>query len=255
MLFRSSPPGCAKTAIVNQVSADFGLPVFTFHAATIDPVDVLGLPSLDNHQTSWSNRPTILPSEDTPCVFFLDEVAQAPIMVQNILAPLVYERRAGPHRLHPETRVVLASNRDQDQCGTTRSPRQLLNRAIHAEVTVTPEDWFDWAMAPRADGEPNIVSEITSFIRFKPSLLHDSTDTKARAFPSLRSWHMLSDLLRANDDDSLLQPLAMGSVGDGAGTEFVGYLRVYKDLPSTAEIFANPETATVPEGEIGRAHV
>ena len=242
-----SPPGCAKTAIVSQVASDLNLPLFTLHAATIDPVDILGLPTVGNNVTSWNNRPSILPPADTPCLLFLDEAAQGPIMVQNVLAPLVNERRAGPHRLHPKSRVVLASNREQDQCGTTRSPRQLLNRCIHAEVTINSEDWFDWAMADDDSGKPRIAPEVTSFIRFKPSALYENADTKARAFPSLRTWHMLSDLIRANPDQSLWSMLACGAVGDGAGSEFMGYIRVYRDLPSTADIFANPESAPVPE--------
>lgn len=241
-----SPPGCAKTAIVSQVATDLGLPLHTIHAATIDPVDILGLPTVGNGQTSWNNRPSFLPDANTPCLLFLDEAAQGPIMVQNVLAPLVDERRAGPHKLHPDSRVVLASNRDQDQCGTTRSPRQLLNRTIHCEVTVNPEDWFDWAMAERPNGQTRVASEITSFIRFKPSALYDNSDTKSRAFPSLRTWHRLSELIRANPDRSLWSMLACGAVGDGAGTEFMGYLKVYKDLPSAAEVFSNPAETVVP---------
>jgi hypothetical protein len=251
--YLTSPPGCAKTAIVSQIAEKRGLPLFTLHASTIDPVDVLGLPSLENNQTSWNNRPSILPREDQPCLFFLDEAAQGPLMVQYVLAPLIHEKRAGPHKLHPDTRVVLASNRDQDQCGTTRSPRQLLNRAIHAEIRISSEDWFDWAMADGSDGTPRVVSEVTSFIRFSPQkLIDEKPNMKDRAFPSLRSWHMLSNIMKRMPgfataaDRSLLTQVACGAVGDGVGNEFIGYLKVYKDLPSVEDVWKNPEKVPLP---------
>ena len=40
--------------------------------------------------------------------------------------------------------------------------------------------------------------------------------------------------------------LVRGAVGDGAAAEFMGFLSVWRDLPSVEEVLAAPETARVP---------
>jgi hypothetical protein len=87
-------------------------------------------------------------------------------------------------------------------------------------------------------------------MQFRPDLLHDFNPQKEQN-PTPRSWvEGVSDILPLfdNDKDSIpLQECIIGAVGEGAGSEFVGFLRTYADLPKPEEILKNPDTAMIPD--------
>jgi hypothetical protein len=66
-----------------------------------------------------------------------------------------------------------------------------------------------------------------------------------RAFPTPRSWQFVSDVLGRTADD-LLHPVVAGCVGDGPAAEFVGFLRLYRELPDMDAVLARPDTSPVP---------
>ena len=47
-------------------------------------------------------------------------------------------------------------------------------------------------------------------------------------------------------DPQIEEQLLSGTIGQGAAAEFVGFLRVFAQLPSPKEITSNPQTAKVP---------
>ena len=73
--------------------------------------------------------------------------------------------------------------------------------------------------------------------------------SNALAFPTPRSWEMVSNLLNAAGGSvDELYPLVAGLVGTGAATEFRTWERVYGELPSVEDIFdgagSPPPTST-----------
>ena len=46
-----------------------------------------------------------------------------------------------------------------------------------------------------------------------------------------RAWSMLSNILKNTKDIKTINPIIYGSVGYGAGIEFVSFVKVYKTLP------------------------
>lgn len=71
--------------------------------------------------------------------------------------------------------------------------------------------------------------------------------SSGKAFASPRSWAFLSGILDANPDPDVEYELFRGTVGDGAAAEFMGFLRVWRGLPSVEDILANPADALVPD--------
>ena len=112
----------------------------------------------------------------------------------------------------------------------------------HLEFDVSPDDWILWAQ------QVGIRREVIAFLRFRPKLLHDFDPlSSGKAFASPRSWAFLSGILDANPDPDVEYELFRGTVGDGAAAEFMGFLRVWRGLPSVEDILANPADALVPD--------
>jgi hypothetical protein len=242
-LFLWGPPGVGKSDLVRQAAEALSLGLVDVRAVLLDPVDLRGLPAINgDHKAHWC-APAFLPHDkESKGLLFLDELAQAPPLVQSACLQLTLDRRIGEYLLPDGWSVVAASNRQEDRAGAHRIITPLLNRfASHLDVEVSTEDWAAWAV------QHNIRPQILSFINFRPSSLHVfRPDSGDRAFASPRSWEKMSRILSANLDDSQLPVVAAGCVGQGPATEFVAFLRTYRDLPELDAVLSAPDTTSVP---------
>jgi hypothetical protein len=184
-------------------------------------------------------------------ILFLDELTSAPQMTQAGCYQLVLDRKLGEYQL-PNGWVVIAAGNPASERGVHFSmQRPLRNRFVHLDLEPDFEDWSNWAV------KPGIRPEIIAFLRFKPTLLHDSDATSnMNAWPTPRSWQMASCVLTgfaARQNDGFLTgtseieaQLLEGTIGPAATIELVAFLRLSRQLPSIPEILLNPDTAPVP---------
>lgn len=188
-VFLWGPPGVGKSQIVAQTAAGLGLDLIDIRAVLLDPVDLRGLPQIDaDGRTHW-RAPAFLPAGGQG-VLFLDELNAAPPLVQAACYQLILDRALGEYQLPDGWTVLAAGNRDQDRAVTHRMPSALANRFVHLEIEAHLEDWVAWATCC------GIRPEVISFLRFRPSLLHDFDPAVAsRAFPTPRSWQFVSVML------------------------------------------------------------
>ena len=157
------PPGVGKSSVVKQVAQSMNLGLVDVRATLLDPVDLRGLPRLTKDSAVWC-PPAFLPRGGDG-ILFLDELAQAPPLVQAACLQLVLDRRLGEYELPDGWNVVAASNRAEDRAGTHRLISPLLNRFVHVDLEVSVEDWQTWAVSVQ------ILAEVRAFIRFRPALL------------------------------------------------------------------------------------
>lgn len=245
-------PGIGKSDIVAQVAAEASLPLIDVRAVLLDPVDVRGLPAVQDGRAVWA-QPDFLPraDRDGPAgILFLDELNAAPMSVQAAFFQLVLNRRIGEYQLPDGWRIVAAGNRQSDRAAAQRMPSALANRFAHIDVEADVQTWKAWAM--RVDLNPLVVA----FIDFRKPLLHlmpgakpDDTSlpaipADARAFPTPRAWASVAKVADAPDD--IRPALVAGLVGEGPAAEFEGFVRVWRNLPSIADIIANPDRVTIP---------
>ena len=232
------PPGVGKSSLVRQAAAGLGLGLVDVRATLLDPVDLRGLPRLDGDCAVWL-PPAFLPRSGEG-VLFLDELAQAAPLVQAACLQLTLDRRVGEYELPDGWSVVAASNRQEDRAGTHRLISPLLNRFVHLDLDVSPEDWQAWAVAA------GVAPAVRSFLQYRPALLAQfDPEANPRAFPTPRSWQFVSDVLPRTADD-LLHPVVAGCVGDGPAAEFLGFLQLYRELPDLDSVLAKPDTTPVP---------
>jgi hypothetical protein len=214
------------------------LPLIDLRATLLDPVDLRGLPKLAGETVTWC-PPSFLPQSGEG-VLFLDELAQAVPMVQAACLQLVLDRQLGEYQLPEGWHIIAASNRSEDRAGTHRLISPLLNRFVHLDLEVSLDDWQQWAVTA------NVVAEVRAFLRFRPNLLFQfEAASNPRAFPTPRSWQFVSDVLHRTPQESVARVLA-GCVGDGAAAEFLGFWRLYRELPDVEAALASPETTPVP---------
>jgi hypothetical protein len=231
-------PGAGKSSLVKQAAGDIGIDLVDVRATLLDPVDLRGLPKLTEEAAVWL-PPAFLPRAGEG-VLFLDELAQAAPLVQAACLQLTLDRRIGEYELPAGWTVIAASNRAGDRAGTHRLISPLLNRFVHLDLDVSPEDWQAWAVTA------GVAPEVRAFLRYRPALLAQyEPASNPRAFPTPRSWQFVSDVLTRTPAE-LLHPVAAGCVGDGPAAEFLGFLRLYRELPDLDAVLTGPDHAPVP---------
>ncbi len=242
-VFLWGAPGVGKSQVVAQVARQRGLELRDIRAVLLDPVDLRGLPRITAAGVAAWCPPAFLPAEsdDSRGVLFLDELNAAPPLVQAACYQLILDRAIGEYHLPAGWTIVAAGNREKDRAVTHRMPSALANRMVHLEFDAVLEDWLSWAETS------GIRQEVRSFLRFRPRFLHAFDPASAdKAFPSPRSWEFVSLIMDAGPDAEVEYDLVKGTVGQLAAAEFIGYLKVWRELPDVREILAAPLQASVP---------
>lgn len=139
--------------------------------------------------------------------------------------------------------VVAAGNRITDRSVAYKMPRALSNRLLHIEIVPDFSSWQEWAI------RSGINDKVIGFLSFKQNYLNEEEITNDDlAFPTPRSWEMVSNILNnISSDMKFAYPLISGLVGSGIASEFKSWTKIYGDLPKIDSIFDGKETH-VPKG-------
>ena len=211
--------GIGKSEMIHSVGESLGYQVRDVRVALLDPVDLRGVPSVEDGVTKW-NPPVFLPTEDEPkTLLFLDELPHGSPSVQNALFQLVKDRKLGEYTLPDSTVIVGAGNRIQDRAGANRVNTALGDRFIHLNLDVDADEWVDWA---KESGR--VIPEVIAYIRYRPENLF-VFDTKAQVQATPRSWEYASRIMATSPDSDIEQELLAGTVGEGVSAELIGFLR------------------------------
>jgi len=235
-------PGVGKSEIVSQVAAELGTELVISHPVVSDPTDFKGLPAVVDGGAEFLPFGDLKKLIDAKkqTIAFLDDLGQAPAVVQAAAMQLILARRVNGHRVSDAVTFIAATNRREDKAGVTGILEPVKSRfASIVELNVHVEDWVDWA------ARNNVAAEMIAFIRFRPQLLIDTgrptNDIVNR--PSPRTVTYASKLFSLGITS--YEALA-GAAGEGFAAEFTGFVRVCQAMPSIDEILDRPETATVP---------
>jgi len=238
-LFLWGPPGIGKSDIVHQVGASMNAHVIDVRLSLWEPTDIKGIPYFNATEGKmvWA-APSELPDaamaeEHEHIVLFLDEMNSAPPAVQAAAYQLILNRRVGQYTLPDNVLIVAAGNRDSDKGVTYRMPAPLANRFVHLEMSVSFDDWFEWAVTNKV--HPDVVG----YLNFSKQDLYDfDPKSPSRSFATPRSWSFVSDFLSNNYSDDTLMDLVSGSVGEGLAVKFIAHRKVASKLPNPTDILA-----------------
>ena len=236
--FLWGPPGVGKSDVVAQVAAMLKMQLTDVRAVLLDPVDLRGLPTVEDGEAKWC-PPAFLPKSGKG-ILFLDELNAAPPLVQAACYQLVLDRKIGEYELPKGWVVIAAGNRETDRAVTSRMPSPLANRFVHLDFDVDLDDWINWAL------NNGVRTENIAFQRFRPELLYNFDPKRnEKAFSTPRSITFLSRLMDVNKGEIDFD-LAKGVAGEGYAAEFVGFMNIYKSLPDPAMVIMAPKKAEVP---------
>ncbi len=249
-------PGVGKSQAVRQIADNISrktkkkVNVTDVRLLLFNPIDLRGIPTANEDKTLaiWL-KPQIFqmdPSEKVVNILFLDELSAAPQSVQAAAYQITLDRVVGEHKLPENCIVIAAGNRITDKSVSFKMPKALANRLMHFDVTTNVDSWLKWAM------EKGINEKIRGFIQFKRDyLMKFEPGSDELAFPTPRSWEMVSNILNYIDGDiDKVFPLVEGTVGMGAAIEFRSWMNVYKSLPSVEDIFAGKNVAAPKKSDV-----
>lgn len=260
-------PGIGKTAMFETVVARTGFKGVYIDTPNTELGDI-GIP-MPNHETKTT---TLYPNEHwgfhtgEPLVVFIDEFTKPSSQaVQNMLHPLLNERRIGGFKLNPDSIVITAGNNATDGVGDvlkahslnriTVAPVKKPHAGWNADNTVDPDSWGAWAM------NNDVAPEVLAWVKAYPHCLASYRDPSQadnayifqpkhpqRSFVSPRSLVRASKIVAQREAltrNALLTSLA-GTIGDSAAADMTAYIDVADTLPSWAEVIANPQEAKLP---------
>ena len=173
--------------------------------------------------------------KDKDClnILFLDEISAAPQSVQAAAYQITLDRKIGEHELPNNCIVIAAGNRVSDKSVATKMPKALANRLLHIEVEPNPSSWIIWAI------RNNINEKVLGYLSENNYRLFSfNPDDDDLAFPTPRSWEMVSLVLHSLEGDlDKSFPLIAGLIGMGQAFEFKSWCNVYNRIPKSEDIF------------------
>lgn len=235
-------PGGGKTTIVHEVAQELGIPYIEKHMPTM-LVEDFGVPDMMASGDSFGYKmPDWFPvkgkAPDSGILLF-DDRNQAGADLQKVLANICQARTLHGAQMPDGWMVVSTGNKQSDRAGANRVLSHLRNRETVLELETHLDDWTSWALVN------GVKSEVVSFIRFRPGLLHDF-DAQRDQNATPRSWvEGVSDVLGTVPAEAEFECFK-GAVGEGAAAEFVGFMRIFRKLPNPDAILLNPQTSDVP---------
>lgn len=237
------PPGVGKTQLVKQAVSDLGYKLIINHPVISEPTDYKGLPFPKGEEAVFLpyGQMKNLISATEPTVFFIDDVGASTPSVQSALMQLLLERRIDDKAISEHIIFVAATNRAGDRSNVSGILEAVKSRfAAIINLEVNSDDWISWAHSNK------LPVEVISFIRFKPTMLHDFNPTKEIAnYPCPRTIEKVGMWLASGLPKGMEAEVIEGTAGKAFAIEFTAFLRLFRDLPDPKEILKNPDKAKV----------
>ena len=239
-IFLWGPPGIGKSDIVGQITDELSNShLIDIRLSLWEPTDIKGIPYFDSNTGTmvWA-PPAELPSAEFAAqydwvVLFLDEMNSAAPSVQAAAYQLILNRRIGQYKLPDNVLIIAAGNREADKGVTYRMPAPLANRFVHLELTVSFDDWFQWAVVNRQH------TDVIGYLTFAKKDLYDfDPKSPSRSFATPRSWSFVSELIEDDIDDDTTTDLVSGAVGEGLAVKFMAHRKVASSMPNPTDILA-----------------
>lgn len=239
-----------------DISTAFGL--FDLRLSQTDPVEVGGLPRENKQHGTMEKLP---PSwfahtlrEDLPDfgILLLEELPSAPLSVQTAAYQITLDKVIDDFKLKEGWACFAAGNRLTDGGQYFKMPNALANRLCHIDVESNLDSWVEFAI------DNGIDHSLIAFLRLRPDLLntyeeHIGKGGKGKgegfAFATERAWHAVDDFLKQNPNagTDLMMAVIGGTVGKGPAAEYIGFRKVWQNMPSIDQILIDPDSAILPE--------
>ena len=237
-VFIWGPPGVGKSSLVEQFADSLGLECVTLLGSQLAPEDLIGIPKIEG-QVSRFYPPSMIVREQE-FVLFIDELNIASQEIQKAFYSLILEKRIGEYRLPKGSIIIGAGNRAHDAALAKQMPSALVNRMVHVHLRASHREWLDWAQ------NAGIHPWVLDYVRARPNQLSTPVPpTKEEPFSTPRSWHAVSDALKACGEGvspDLLDALLFGSLSRDHAVGFKAFLKQIRNQFSIYKILKGEES-------------
>lgn len=236
-------PGVGKTAAPKKLAKELGIGFIDVRLNQMDPTDFRGVPYVKDGRTLYA-QPHWLPTDPNwKGIIFLDEIVQAPQMMQNAATELILDRTLGEYKLPDGAYVMAAGNQRIYRAGTNEMPTHLKNRLLHIELEHNVDDFIDYAQ------KNDLFLAIVAFLRYQPDKLLDF-DARTLTFPSPRAWEFVSRAYKYGKMEADVElPVVTGLIGAGNAHSFIGFMRIWDQMPDLDDLLEKPATTRLPNAE------
>lgn len=238
-------PGIGKSSVVRQLCKDRNIEFIDCRLSQMEPCDVRGLPvpNRDNKCMDWFVNGMWPRDQNGRGIIFLDEISACDRSVSVAAYELILDRRLGKlYSVPPGYLIVAAGNKTTDRAVASTMSSALANRFMHVELGEDSESWLVWARMH------DIHPAVTGFIQYRPNMLFNMEgENLERGWPSPRSWERVSQLchMYSKDNEKILSKLVYGTVGNGAGVEFMEFYKINSEFDDILDIMTNPNADIV----------
>jgi len=233
-------PGIGKSEIVAELAKEEGRELEDVRTSQLDSIEIKGYPYVDREEKTLNFYPPYFIRPKGKGILFLDELNLAPQPVLAACYQLILDRKVGEAKLGDGWQIVCAGNRRDDKSYTQDMGAALHSRMLHLYIRADIKTWTKWATKRGLD------SRLIGFLNFKPQMFaQEVPKERNRCWPNPRAWNRVNAVIGHRYQHQMLA----GLVGEGAASEFRGYLEVYSRLPSWKDILADPAKCPLPSLE------
>jgi hypothetical protein len=161
-----------------------------------------------------------------------------------------WAREVNGYRLPDHVAICAATNRRTDKAGVSGILEPVKGRFTMLHMKSDLDDFCNNLFTRGASyglTDDTIVCG-AAFLRFREDLLNQFEATADMTnSPTERNWVSAFKMCDQKLPKHISFALVSGRVGVGAATEFVGFLEIYRQLPSLDAILHDPVNAIIPE--------
>jgi hypothetical protein len=201
VLYITSKPGLAKSAIARSIAEKLGMNYFDIRLSMVDETDVGLYPTVSEVDVSGKATKVLefvvpewaIRANEAPCIIHFEELNRASLQVRNAALQLLLERCIGTKFRFNDNVLMLASGNLGEEDGTDveEFDSALNNRLIHVKHDLTAHEWIDTYAKDKV--HPLIVNYIKNY----PEEFYKRGKEDVRSYATPRSWTFLSSFINS----------------------------------------------------------
>lgn len=234
-----------KSEAVAQFANELGLPLQMRRLSQMTEGDLLGMPRLTDKGTTFMPCEWFLQACEKPMVLFLDERNRALDAVKQSIFEICDSRQFYGHRLHPQTRVVIAENVGDAYQVQACDPAEV-SRTVTVELEPSMAEWLAYAKGKCHEATVEFIrTEGEKVLEFKGA---NGVFEPNKKYPDRRSWFKLDHELSRNGlfetpEEPLFFVMAAGFIGTEVAQKFTNFCKNRDKNVSVKDVLSGWEKA------------
>jgi MoxR-like ATPase len=199
----------------------------------------------NDHKIFWElpSFLKVLTKEEANGVLFLDEINMASPSLQSTTFELLLQRKIGEWKINDNILLIGAGNNLDINISANPIPKPLINRVVFLNFEgFEVEDWLKWAINKQLD------ERIIAFVKLFKELTVDSEE-ELETSTRPRSYEILSDLIKGEDDLNYIELVANGTLHKSTAVKFIEFVKLMNKL-DYKEYIREPSKFSREDGQV-----